>query len=126
MRNTLILGALASVFLAGCAATPSKELSDCLQPNRRVVVEVGGRVLKPKPKPKPGEEAKPAPAKKAKPQYANVQYTAFAQGNSAWDVGSAVLKEGGKKDLDQLVANLNKRKVMIGSIIITGHTDRFE
>lgn len=125
MRNTLILGALASTFLAGCAATPSKELSECLQPNRRVVVEVGGQVLKPKPKPKPGAEA--APAKKpAKPQYANVQLNAFAQGNSAWDVGSAVLKDDGKKDLDDLVAGINKRKVMIGSIIIAGHTDRFE
>lgn len=126
MRNTVILGALASTFLAGCAATPSKELSECLQPNRRVVVEVGGRTLKPAPKPKPGAEAKPAPAKKAKPQYANVQLNAFAQGNSAWEVGSAALKEGGKKDLDGLVASLNKRKVMIGSIIIAGHTDRFE
>lgn len=124
MRNTLMLGAFASAFLAGCAATPSKELSECLQPNRRVVAEVGGRVLKPKPKPKPGAEAKPA--KPAKPQYANVQLTTFVQGNSAWDVGSAVLKDGGKKELDQLVANVNKRKVMIGAIIIAGHTDRFE
>jgi OOP family OmpA-OmpF porin len=122
-----MIGALASAFLSGCAATPSKELSDCLQPNRRAVVEVGGRVLKPKPKPKPGAEAKPAPAgKPAKPQYANLQLNALAQGNSAWDVGSAVLKDGGMKDLDQLVATIAKRKMMIGSIIIAGHTDRFE
>ncbi|MGH8667426.1 MAG: OmpA family protein [Burkholderiales bacterium] len=127
MRNTIIIGALASAFLAGCAATPSKELSECLQPNRRVAVEVGGRVLKPEPKPKPGAEAKPAPAAKPKkPQYSNLQLNAFAQGNSAWDVGSAVLKDGGKQDLDKLVATLAKRKVMIGSIIIAGHTDRFE
>ena len=125
MRNTIIMGALASAFLAGCAATPSKELSECLQPNRRVLVEVGGRTLKPAPKPKPGAEAEPA-AKPKKPSYANVQFTALAQGNSAWDVGSAVLKDGGKNDLDQLVATLAKRKVMIGSIIIAGHTDRFE
>lgn len=130
MRNTIILGALASAFLAGCATGPSQQLSECLQPNRRVAVEVGGRVLKPKPKPKPGAEAKPAEekpaAKPAKPQYANLQLNAMAQGNSAWDVGSAVLKEGGKKDLDDLVGNVNKRKMMVGSIIITGHTDRFE
>jgi OOP family OmpA-OmpF porin len=128
MRNTLIIGALASAFLAGCAATPSKELSECLQPNRRVLVEVGGRTLKPKPKPKPGAQAKPAApsAKPKKPSYANVQFNALAQGDSAWDVGSAVLKEGGKQDLDKLVGTLAKRKVMIGSIIIAGHTDRFE
>jgi OOP family OmpA-OmpF porin len=122
------MGALASAFLAGCAATPSKELSECLQPNRRVLVEVGGQTLKPAPKPKPGEKAKPAApsAKPKKPSYANVQFNALAQGNSAWDVGSAVLKEGGKHDLDELVATLAKRKVMIGSIIIAGHTDRFE
>ena len=127
MRNAIMIGALASAFLAGCAATPSKELSDCLQPNRRVVVEVGGRVLKPKPKPKPGAEAKPAPAgKPGKPQYANLQLNALAQGNSAWDIGSAVLKDGGQKDLDGLAAAIAKRKMMVGSIIIAGHTDRFE
>ncbi len=128
MRNTIMVGALASAFafLSGCAGTPSKELSECLQPNRRVVVEVGGRTLKPAPKPKPGEQAKAPPAKKAKPQYLNLQLTALAQGNSAWDVDSAVLKDGGKQDLDKLVATITKRKVMVGSIIIAGHTDRFE
>lgn len=127
MRNALIIAAVASAFSYGCATGPSKELSECLQPNRRVAVEVGGRVLKPKPKPKPGVEAKPAPAgKPAKPQYANLQLTALAQGNSAWDVGSAVLKDGGKQDLDRLVGIIAKRKMMVGSIIIAGHTDRFE
>ena len=131
MRNAMILGAVASSFLAGCAATPSKELSECLQPNRRVAVEVGGRVLKPQPKPKPGAEAKPAAEaeetkKPAKPQYAPLQLNAFAQGSSAWDAGSAVLKEGGQQDLDELIATVAKRKMMVDSVIIVGHADRFE
>jgi OOP family OmpA-OmpF porin len=132
MRNAIIIGALASSFLAGCAATPSKELSDCLQPNRRVVVEVGGTVLKPKPKPKPAAEGetppapKPAAKKPAKPQYVPLQLNALAQGNSAFEPGSAVLKEEGQKELDQLIATIAKRKMNVGSIIIAGHTDRFE
>lgn len=131
MRNTILLGAVASAFLYGCATGPSQELSDCLQPNRRVVVEVGGTVLKPKPKPKPAADGapapKPAPAKKpAKPQYVPLQLNALAQGNTAFDPGSAVLKDGGKKDLDSLVATVAKRKMNVGSIIIAGHTDRFE
>jgi outer membrane protein OmpA-like peptidoglycan-associated protein len=128
MRTTILAGAVASAFVAGCASMPSAELNECLQPNRRVVVEVGGTVLKPPPKPKPvAEGEKPAPAKKpAKPQYAPLQLNALAQGNSAFDPGSAVLKDGGKQELDQLVATAAKRKMNIGSIIIAGHTDRFE
>jgi outer membrane protein OmpA-like peptidoglycan-associated protein len=134
MRNTIIGGAVASAFLAGCASMPSAELNECLQPNRRVVVEVGGTVLKPKPKPKPAAEgekpapkAEAAPAKKpAKPQYAPLQLNALAQGNSAFDPGSAVLKAGGQQELDELVATIGKRKMNVGSIIIAGHTDRFE
>ena len=134
MRNTIIGGAVASAFLVGCASMPSAELNECLQPNRRVVVEVGGTVLKPKPKPKPAAEgekpapkAEAAPAKKpAKPQYVPLQLNALAQGNSAFDPGSAVLKEGGQKELDQLLATIGKRKMNVGSIIIAGHTDRFE
>jgi len=136
MRSTMIGGAVASAFLAGCASMPSEELTECLQPNRRVVVEVGGTVLKPKPKPKPAAEgekpaAKPAaeaaPAKKpAKPQYVPLQLNALAQGNSAFDPGSAVLKDSGKEELDELLATIGKRKMNVGSIIIAGHTDRFE
>lgn len=134
MRNALIMGAVASAFLYGCATGPSKELSECLQPNRRVVVEVVGTVLKPKPKPKPAAEGeapkpaaeKPAAKKPAKPQYVPLQLNALAQGNTAFDPGSAVLKDGGKQELDQLVATVAKRKMNLGSIIIAGHTDRFE
>jgi outer membrane protein OmpA-like peptidoglycan-associated protein len=135
MRKLMIAGAVASAFLGGCASMPSAELSECLQPNRRVVVEVGGTVLKPKPKPKPAAEgekpaAKPAAdkpaAKPAKPQYAPIQLNALAQGNNAFDIGSAVLKDEGKAELDELVATLAKRKVNVGSVIIGGHTDRFE
>ena len=129
MKKLIICGAIASALLSGCATTPSPELSDCLQPNRRVVVEVGGRVLKPEPKPKPGAEPKPEPkpaAKPAKPQFAPLQLNALAQGNTAFDPGSAVLKEGGKKELDKLTATIAKRKMSVGSVIIAGHTDRFE
>jgi outer membrane protein OmpA-like peptidoglycan-associated protein len=134
MRNTIIGGAVASAFLAGCASMPSAELSECLQPNRRVVVEVGGTVLKPTPKPKPAAEgekpapkAEAAPAKKpAKPQYVPLQLNALAQGNTAFDPGSAVLKAGGQQELDELIATIGKRKMNVGSIIIAGHTDRFE
>jgi outer membrane protein OmpA-like peptidoglycan-associated protein len=132
MRNTVLIGALASAFLYGCAGAPSQELSDCLQPNRRVVVEVGGTVLKPKPKPKPAAEGEkpaaeaPAAKKPAKPQYVPLQLNALAQGNTAFEPNSAVLKDGGKQELDQLVATIAKRKMNVGSIIIAGHTDRFE
>lgn len=128
MRKLVISGAVATAFLSGCASMPSPQLSECLQPNRRVVVEVGGTVLKPPPKPKPDAkpEAKPEVKKPAKPEFAPVSITAMAQGNTAFDPGSAVLKDGGKAELDQTVAQVAKRKVNVGSIIIAGHTDRFE
>lgn len=132
MRKLMISGAIATAFFSGCASTPSPQLSECLQPNRRVVVEVGGTVLKPPPKPKPeakaeaAPEAKPEAKKPAKPQFAPVELSALAQGNTAFDPGSAVLKDGGKKELDSLIAQLAKRKVNVGSIIVAGHTDRFE
>lgn len=130
MKKLIIGGAVASALLSGCATMPSEELTECLQPNRRVVVEVGGTVLKPEPKPKPGAEPKPEPTppakKPAKPQFVPLQLNALAQGNTAFDPGSAVLKEGGKEELDELVATVGKRKMNVGSIIIAGHTDRFE
>ena len=133
MHKILIAGAVAAAFLSGCAAGPSKELSDCLQPNRRVVVEVVGTVLPPPPKPKPKPEgaaeakpeAKPA-AKPKKPEPQPIELNALAQGNSAFDVGSAVLKDGGKADLDELIATVAKRKVTVGAVVVAGHTDRFE
>ena len=42
MKKSIVSGALAAAFMSGCATTPTPELSDCLQPNRRVVVEVQG------------------------------------------------------------------------------------
>ncbi|HSQ02453.1 MAG TPA: OmpA family protein, partial [Burkholderiales bacterium] len=95
---------------------------ECLQPNRRVVVEVGGRMLKPPPKPVAG---KPAP-KPGKPAYAAVEDKTYVQGNTAFDVGSATLKEGGKQEIDKLVGSLGKRKVEVGSVIVSGYTDRLE
>ena len=130
MRKLMLSSAVATAFLSGCAAMPSPQLTECLQPNRRVVVEIGGTVLKPPPKPKPEAEAKPEAkpeAKKpAKPEFAPISITATAQGNLAFDPGSAVLKEGGQKELDSAVAQVAKRKVNVGSIIVAGHTDRFE
>lgn len=110
-----------TVFVSGCASMGgSPELVECLQPNRRVVVEVGG--IKPKPPAKP----------QGKPGRQPVQLRAIAQGNSAWDPGAAVLKDGGKAELDRLVniiakgAGKDKRSTTVGSVIITGHTDRLE
>lgn len=117
------------------------ELADCLQPNRRVVVEVGGRVAKPpakKPAAKPQESAaKPAaapakpvvaaaPAKPAKPQLIAFSQALYVQGNTAFDSSSAVLKDGGKKEVDGLVALLQKRAVQVDAIIVAGHADRLE
>jgi len=115
----LPLGAAAMVALiAGCAASP--ELVSCLQPNRRVAVEVSG--IKVKPPAKPGGKA----------GRQNVLLKAMAQGDLAWDVEEAELKEGGKKALDKLVNTINKgtrrdkRPTKVGSIIITGYSDRVE
>ena len=143
MKKTLY--SLSALVLAGCAATSdtpqmsAAELNECLQPNRRVVVEVVGQVVKPpakKPAAKPQEaaagkpeaakpEAKPE-AKPAKPEMANFEQSTYVQGNHAFDPGSATLKEGGQKELDGLIALLKKRAVRIGAIIIAGHTDKLE
>lgn len=113
------LGAIAvAALLTGCAASP--ELVSCLQPNRRVAVEVTG--VKIKPPAKPG-------AKAAKE---NVLLKTMAQGDSAFDHGSAMLKAGGKAEFDKLVDLLNNgvkkdpRPTEVNSIIITGHADRTE
>lgn len=118
MKMLPLSAAAMAALLAGCAASP--ELVSCLQPNRRAAVEVSG--IKVKPPAKPG----------AKPGRDNVLLKAMAQGDGAWDEGSAVLKPGGKAELDKLVKLINKgtkrdpRPVKVGSIIITGHVDRFE
>ena len=133
MRN-LQYGALALV-LSACANTADQssmsaaELGECLQPNRRVVVDVNGRVAKPpakKPAAAPEATAAAPEAKPAKPEFANFQQAAYIQGNTAFDPGSAVLKDGGKAEVDRMVAMLQKRAVQIGAIIISGHTDRLE
>lgn len=120
MKKMLPLAAAgAAIVLSGCATSP--ETLSCMQPNRRVAVEVGGSKapLPPKPGAKPG-----------RPQ--NVMHKTLAQGDSAWDFGSAQLKAGGKSDLDKLVKTLNegagrdKRPTRVSSVIITGHTDKLE
>ena len=144
MKKTLYC--FAALTLAGCAATSetgsmsAEELRECLQPNRRVVVEVNGRTIKPpakkpaaKPEAKP-ESAKPEAAKpeakpeakKPKPEFAQYEEKTYVQGNSAFDPGSATLKEAGMKELDRMIATVKKRAVQIGAIIISGHTDRLE
>jgi OOP family OmpA-OmpF porin len=124
MRLLPVAAAVAAVVVSGCAVSP--ETISCLQPNRRVVVEVGGTKVKPPPKPaKEGE-------KPGKPGVENVMLRALVQGDEAWDHGSAVLKDGGKAELDRLVktigsgAGKDTRSTNVGSIIITGHTDRYE
>jgi OmpA-OmpF porin, OOP family len=138
-----VLYSLSALVLSACATTgdsptmSAAELAECLQPNRRVVVDINGRTVKPpakKPEAKPETAAKPAEAapaakaeaKPAKPQYVTFQQATYVQGNTAFDPGSAVLKEGGRKDLDQLVALLKKRAVQVGAIIISGHVDKLE
>src|SRR3990172_11462474 len=95
MRALALAVAAAATVLGGCATT-SPETITCFQPNRRVVVEVGGIKVKPAPKPKPG-------AKPGKPGRQSVMLKALVQGNSAFDPGSAVLKDDGKKERDRLV-----------------------
>jgi len=138
-----------ALLLGACAATPDQpsmspaELAECLQPNRRVNVEVVGLVAKPpakKPAAKPQTDgaapkpqaaaAKPAadaPAPKpAKPQFIPFEQALYIQGNHAFDVGGATLKDGGKKEVDDLLALLKKRAVQVNAIIVSGHTDRLE
>lgn len=107
-----------AALLTGCAASP--ELVSCLQPNRRVAVEVTGSKIKP--------PAKPG----AKASKENVLLKTMAQGDAAFDHNGAMLKAGGKTEFDKLVDLLNNgvkkdpRPTEINSIIITGHSDRTE
>jgi outer membrane protein OmpA-like peptidoglycan-associated protein len=124
MKQRLVLGAVSALVLSSCASTGEQssmspeQLSECLQPNRRVVVELNGRTLKPAPKP-PAEPPK-------KPAYAPVAMKTYVQGSSAFDAGSAVLKPEGQKELDSLAAKLDKQKVEVSAVIVSGHTDRLE
>ena len=74
MRMMSLGAAGLAALLAGCAASP--ELVSCLQPNRRVAVEITGSKVKP--------PAKPG----AKPGRDNVMLKAMAQGDSGWAVNS--------------------------------------
>ncbi|MGV3628514.1 MAG: OmpA family protein [Betaproteobacteria bacterium] len=118
MRMLPLSAAAMAALLAGCAASP--ELVSCLQPNRRVAVEVTGS--KEKPPAKPG----------AKPGRDNVLLKTMAQGDGAWDQNGAALKAGGQTELDKIVSLIQNgikkdpRPVNIGSVIITGHADRLE
>ncbi len=123
-----VLYSAGALLLTSCATAPTMsgpELVQCLQPNRRVMVEVNGRVVKPPAKPPAGAEAKPE-AKPAKPELIPFENKAYVQGNSAFEPGSAALKDEGRKELDNLVALLKKRAVQVGAVIVTGHTDRLE
>jgi len=126
MEKLVLVGVVTAVFLSGCASTGgSPELAQCLQPNRRVVVEIGGSKPGKPPKPKPGQKAK-------KPKAQPVMVRVLAQGDSAWDSGKAVLKDGGKAELDKVLKTAKEgtkkdpRPTTISSVIITGHTDRLE
>lgn len=142
-----------SAFMLASCATMSEEssmspeqLAECLQPNRRVVVEVVGLVAKPpakKPEAKP-QEAKPdapkpeaakpeadkpaadKPAPKPKVEMAPFEESVYVQGNDAFDRSSAMLKPGGQKEIDQLLALIKKRAVQVNAVIVAGHTDRLE
>lgn len=118
MKLMSLSAAALAALIAGCAASP--ELVSCLQPNRRVTVEVSGIKIKPPAKPgaKPGKQA--------------LVVKGLAQGDAAFDYGSAVLKPGGKAELDKMVKLINKgtkkdpRPLKVGSVIIAGHSDRTE
>jgi outer membrane protein OmpA-like peptidoglycan-associated protein len=121
-RSSWVVIAAASL-LTGCAASP--ELVSCLDPNRRVAVELTGYKVKPAPKPKEGE-------KPGKPGRQNVTMTVQIQGSTAWDVGSAVLKKEGQAELDAMVKEVNSgagkdtRPTNVEVVIVTGHNDRLE
>jgi len=120
MKAMPIAAALAVSILGGCAASP--EQIACLQPNRRVEIEMSGIKLKPPPKNKP----------KAKPRRQSVVLKANVQGDLAWDYGQAALKSDGKKEIDKLIrlsekgTRRDKRPTKVGSVILTGHSDATE
>ena len=124
---------------------PQEELSACLQPNRRVVLKIGG--MKP-PKPaqekpaqvaeqKPAPEQKPAakelaakPKPKGKPQSVLVKLN--VQGESAFDEDAAILKPGARSEIDKLLETAREgtkrdpRPLTINAVILSGHGDRLE
>lgn len=110
-----------SLLMTGCAAIPpTAEMSTCLQPNRRVDVEVSGTAAKPPQKPQVGL------ARSGKPPAGPIIFQAVAQGDGAFDFGGAVLKKQGTSEFDQLATEIAKRHVQVGSIVVVGHTDKLE
>lgn len=79
-----------------------------------------------------GSKVKPPANPGAKPGCDNALLKTMAQGVAARDPNSAVLKTGGQAELDKIVDLVQKgikkdpRPVDVGSIIITGYSDRFE
>ena len=113
--------ACALLFASGCAVIPPPaQLTECLQPNRRVDVEVSGTATRSLAKPPS------APAQAAKPTIRAIRFQAQAQGDSAFDPGAAVLKAQGTSEFDRLTEEIVKRNVHVGSIIVIGHTDKLE
>ena len=109
-------GISAAALLAGaCVPLSTTRVDDCLGPNRRVVVEVGGSTLK-----------LPRSTPRAKPTSAPIRLIARAQGVTAFDAGSGALKESGRAELDALIDEIAKRKVQVGSVVIAGYADRVE
>ncbi|MEK7875753.1 MAG: OmpA family protein [Pseudomonadota bacterium] len=130
-----LFGVVATGLLGACATSP--EQIECFQPNRRVMVEIAGTKPKPIPKPEAGKPeakpgAKPEAKPAAKPASVAAQLSRLVQGNSAFDFKSAVLKDGGKAELDTLVKQVasgvgkDTRPLAVGSVIISGHSDRLE
>ena len=123
MKGLTVAGVVMAGLLGGCA-TGGPELVECLQPDRRVVIEVNGTRTTPgKPDPKAKPDAPPP-----KPTVAAVELSTMAQGNTAFDPKSAVLKAGGKEEIDAFWKSdvIGKIPVAISAIIITGHSDRLE
>lgn len=134
MKGYKVLGVVVAGFMGGCAVSP--ETIECLQPDRRVQIEVNGfRMLPPKPPAKP--EAKPDAKPEAKPEAAppapkperqNFELSGLAQGNSAFDHMKSELKQGGKGEIDDFWVKevQGKFKPTVNAVIITGHSDRTE
>lgn len=132
MQRTVLIGLFAGAVLSGCATDgiapmSQEQIADCLQPNRRVVVEFSGIRPLPAPKPKPGAAA-PEAKPEAKPKVAMgpLELQAQVQGKSAFDISSAILKQGGMDEINELLADAKKQNMQIGAVIVAGYVDRIE
>lgn len=134
MKSLAIAGLVSAGVIAGCATTGGPEMVQCLQPNRRVVVQLSGMTPKPPAKPaapKPGAKpaakaaAKPAaPPKPPAPVF--TEYSVNVHSNFSWDPKAAVLKPEGKQELDKVLAQVGKAKTTVQAVIVTGHSDEIE